>query len=728
VGTNVVIPNLTVPPAVSPSQYNYTFDFFYIVWKLTRALKATGWKYLASSSGTTSNGTTKDTSGIVTGDKWGPGVLIPNSISAGHSGSGAVLTPAANNFVTITFMSGMSSSSIGRGLSISGSPDSTHNGIFTIVSVPDSNSCVVFNPSIAGGIQSGISWDERVSGSGTITWSAVTNGREQTISGLSGMTPTGSGSYGSANHYLKLENTVNTTNDGIFEVLSYVNPTTVIINNPNGVADTRSGYWTELDPLGEIYPNYFATTSSNLCWIVLQGPSTLQIPINAAPSGTFINGEVVTQSGTGAKGEFVSYIWDVPTSTGWLVLMPRTKGTGGGVYGWSTSSSTITGATSSATVTTGSSTPVEFVREAVIQKGSSASGYSQAVGNISFQVVDGIGEQRYRFGYLAANAASCNATVAPGGSLLGNLNAFPAIGSYVVKGNPAYASTQGASWFFNANNYPSVVGRSNIILTNASFTSTSSADGTFTVAIGSPSFGPGTNVGWGFYRLDNTEDGDVDPYVWHAPYNSRPTSFRTFTTRSDASIGGAYTNVDTYSMLRVLDYGSGRYGENSGSSQFRGTCRRGWLYLGVHPVFDYFQTFVIAYLGNRIGHTPFRYPAWGNNYPANSIAATYLYGNYTPDGYFYIPSTILPLQRATEPIYIVSEQSIGFYAAPSSEVNPFTKIRKGTLRWAFWISGGSGYDTYNNRTWIQLSGGSQAEANNGYMVVGPWDGFTAPIY
>jgi hypothetical protein len=57
---NVIIPNF------SPISISTVNDAFSIIWKLSRAMKAAGWVYKSSS-----DGTTKDTSGTATNDKWG---------------------------------------------------------------------------------------------------------------------------------------------------------------------------------------------------------------------------------------------------------------------------------------------------------------------------------------------------------------------------------------------------------------------------------------------------------------------------------------------------------------------------------------------------------------------------------------------------------------------------------------------------------------------------------
>jgi len=49
------------------------------------------------------------------------------------------------------------------------------------------------------------------------------------------------------------------------------------------------------------------------------------------------------------------------------------------------------------------------------------------------------------------------------------------------------------------------------------------------------------------------------------------------------------------------------------------------------------------------------------------------------------------------------------------------KVRKGTARWLFQVQGNNGCDTYDSKSWIQLS-----NTNQPALVAGPWDGVTIP--
>ena len=61
------------------------------------------------------------------------------------------------------------------------------------------------------------------------------------------------------------------------------------------------------DPATDSYPSFTAVSA----WWNAQGPSTLKIPITSASVGTFIRGEDISQTTTGAHGELLGYIFDI---------------------------------------------------------------------------------------------------------------------------------------------------------------------------------------------------------------------------------------------------------------------------------------------------------------------------------------------------------------------------------------------------------------------------------
>ena len=148
------------------------------------------------------------------------------------------------------------------------------------------------------------------------------------------------------------------------------------VKDTTGIAanDTWGG---NADPALDTYPAFGALPA----WWNAQGPSTLKIPIGTASTGTFIRGENITQATTGAQGELISYLWDIPTSQGYLVVAPRVDGAGADPHGWN-HVNIITGALSGATITP-NATIIEYVREIVFAKGTDL-----LSGNIFYQCVD----------------------------------------------------------------------------------------------------------------------------------------------------------------------------------------------------------------------------------------------------------------------------------------------------------------------------------------------------
>ena len=111
----------------------------------------------------------------------------------------------------------------------------------------------------------------------------------------------------------------------------------------DGSTKSATDLWgSNVDPANDTYPAF----DSVACWIVMRGPSTVKIGITAAPTGTPIRGEIVTQATSGATGELLGYVFDSVGGSGWIVIVPRT-GTFNGT-------NNITGGTSSAVFTVSS--------------------------------------------------------------------------------------------------------------------------------------------------------------------------------------------------------------------------------------------------------------------------------------------------------------------------------------------------------------------------------------
>ncbi len=434
------------------------------------------------------------------------------------------------------------------------------------------------------------------------------------------------------------------------------------------------------NPLLDTYPSFPGGNTAAQAWWNAQGPSTLKIPIGAAQvAGTytgFMRGENVTQATTGAQGEIIGYLFDGYAQTGFLVVMPRVDGSGADPHGWD-HTHVITGSLSGATVTP-SATVIEFVREIVFWKDTTLTNLTHYV-----QCVDQSAESTSRFSVLAGSAG-CTATVAPGGG--GTGNTFPTLGSYTAGGTGGSQSANAVG--LSASLYSSFnVAKVQIIAANASYSNGISADGTFMFAIGSGS--NGTNAAspdWnyytlqGFMRVDNQEDGDVDPYV------SYVVSGDLLYTGPAASgkLADGSTNILTQAINSNWNL--------NGRQFFRMWRRRGF------SSNDAFVNGGPAYIANFAGgggslNTPISTPPHDRDRVANAFTDTYV----------------------GDDIWAINS-------------NTSQKIRKGVLRWVRLISGNvnDAYGFNNLRSWVAISSAiyMMGATNNGQsgLLIGPWDG------
>jgi hypothetical protein len=452
-------------------------------------------------------------------------------------------------------------------------------------------------------------------------------------------------------------------------------------SSSNGTNKDTSGtasndYWGgNTDPATDSYPGF-----NNLqAWWNAQGPDTLKIPINdaqiAGADGYFIRGENITQSSSSAQGELVSYFFDTASSTGYLVVMPRVDGSGADPHGWD-HAGTITGSISGATVIP-SSTVLEYVREVVFWKNSGANVNTN--GNIYYQCVDGYNETSSRFSVLATNA-NCTGSIAPGGSdTVGNL--FPTIGSYVVVGAAQQNASGSLTTFPNrfTNHTPaSSQNQCHVAAVNPVYSTNMSADGSFWFLIGAPATlgtDNGNYDGIIFSIVDNSEPGDVDPYVWYVP--SADAGFIQTVT------GNMTTNAIVGSTFAI------------NSQTFTDICFRYWRKRGLSG-----ESFTMAH-GTLL--------TAGQNGASSSL----LQLNTTDREQLACTFNTTYL---SEDLWVITQF-------------PGIRARKGTLRWSRAVGQGintAGTDTFGNKSWIALSS-ENLGGTYGIMIVGPWDGATTPI-
>lgn len=669
---------------VSPNQAVIAIgEGFQAIWKLTRTLLAAGWKYKASGDAT---GAAKETTGDWSKDRWGVGGGVNITQVGAQTGTAPVIGAASNGNSVLSSVSGFTANSIGRFLVVTGALNSANNGIFRIVA-QTGTSVTVWNPgAIAETGASAVTWTEKAGGASASVFASGTAGAivgRSILTGLTGMvSPTTAPlSRGSVGDRLTFLGAATGANNGTFMITRVISATSVEVDNASATTDVNNGaiMWTESSPTTQVYATHLQGATGTGAWLNLQGPSIMKIPVGAnVPTGTFLKGEVINETTSGAQGVILGVCTDTYTGNGYgyVVVEPRLSGTGGGVRGWSITADTITGATSGATIAVPNPTvPIEYVHEMVFWKNVAASGH------LYCQVVDGVGESVYRFSTLAGNAGT-TATICPGGATgTFPLMAWAALGT----GGSNAAGTGSVNWYLNTNQ--TNLGNFQAICANCIEGSGVSQDGSWIIAQGQPATSPGNYTGMCFMRCDDGEDGDVSPYLTYTPNNA--------TWYSASRTANVTTTVGTDAWAFGPVGGIG----NTNASNFKGWRRKGF------PTPNPIQP-TVAPLPTTPNETWLEWPAFVLGSIANTGTALYATNVVNP-GRVATQATSSKFIR--EPIWIDSPL-YGY------------KGRKGRLRWVMMTEGGTANSTYDAGTWIQLSTSIQ-----GPCVVGPWDGQTVPL-
>jgi len=548
---------------------------FHAVWKLTRALKAAGWRYKASSDASAKEAGTSNPAL----DKWGGGVQVGSQTATASFTIGAPTTTSFGGRSTVSGLTGFTSLSVGRYLTITGATNSANNG----------------------------------------TWL----------------------------------------------ITKFISATSVVIENPAAVSETTPGTatWTEKDALLDAYPTAIQGASGTGAWWCAQGPSIMRVPIGTGAPGAFIRGENVVQATSGATGEFIGTVTDTANGLGYMVIAPRLSGVGAGPRGWS-ASAVITGDRSAATATP-TGTVLEYVREIVIWKSSTAQ-----TGHFYHQAIESVTEAATttttgRFSTMAS-LGTATAVICPGGATGGSpvTNGFPTVGTMALVGTAGSgaAGTGSSDLSFYTTNVG--VGLAQVLCANAIENDGVTADGSWTLAYGNPVAGANIFIGWGYQRLDDTEDGDVDPYVYCAPaVLAIYVRSRTVATNNAGTVGDGFTGSAFWCEI--------------GRTPFVGWRRRGM------PSGDAFQEFQGATMGTC----------------GSTLTSMLLLNPATVDRVACAYTNV----SVREPIWITSTQS-------------GLKQRKGTLRWWYMVQGGNGTDTYDGKRYVQMSSSASLP-----IIVGPAD-------
>lgn len=488
-----------------------------------------------------------------------------------------------------------------------------------------------------------------------------------TVTGLSGITSLDKGRFlqisgsGSGNNgYHQIEEILSSSS-----VKIDARAATITAPDANNGALT----WVIYDPTQTTYPS---ALNSVAAWWCAQGPSILRIPITALPAVgpggfTFLRGENIVQATTGFEGEIIGYVFD-GASTGYLTVAPRLRGTGGGAFGLATGNA-FTGSSSGATVTQ-NGTALEYRYEAVIVKATNTT-----QGLIFITQPEPVAEGATNLFSALSTAAGCTATVPPGGG--GTGNTFPTLAWVALGGGTTVAAA--VAWSTTSGQTP--FGNTQIIAVDCIEEQNYSADGSWMWAIGC--FGTVSPSGGGhkplsFQRMDDSEDGDLSPYVTFCGSSLKTLYTNTRTSAGTVETANSPFAADTFAL-----------GIHNQMSTPR-VCLNGWFRRGL--INERFQEFELACL--IATQSPNGVTQYLNNFNL---------------GQSDMISTALQQTAVREPVWVVAVQT-------------GQKVRKGTFRWIYAVGPGGGVTKfYDNKRWVQMT------SAGGAMIMGPWDGSTTML-
>lgn len=399
---------------------------------------------------------------------------------------------------------------------------------------------------------------------------------------------------------------------------------------------------TNVDPTADTYPTGLNTVAA---WWNAQGPTTLKLGISAAPTGSFIRGEKVTQAVSSAEGELVGFDFDPSGLIGHAVIIPRT--------GTFNSTNVVTGAVSGATLTPTSLKTL--VREVVFFKTTDT-----VNGSIYMQCIINEDENSSRFSVLAAGAAGCTATVAPGAG--GTSNSLPTLGTYVACGSQT-GSPAHSPWFQVTTN----LGKVQVCATNCTGAANISPDGSFYAFMGDVQTASQGQL-LAYFRCDDSEEGDLDPFVFFKTTGVNPNGG---TARTDAT----GTSPLSSSLLQAAASTNGTW---------HGWRRRGFA------SGDAYQGFMTIGLYNGTTTTP---TLADNNANPETVACSYT------------------TKRIRDRVQLISTDNT-------------KKNRKGDPRWLWATQGGTTFDTVDGQTKFLITPSS---INTPSYLIGPFDGASTPL-
>jgi len=629
-------------------------DEFSAVWKLTRAMKTAGWRYKASSNGSNA----KDSTGNPAADVWGAGGTVQGPTTVAFTISAPTSTSYGGR-ATVSGMTGGSfaTSSVGHFLTITGATNGGNNGTFLITKYVSATSVVIENPNAVSETTPGTATFKEVSAmSDTYPPAGLASGAWWVAQGPSTLrVPIGT--VASA-PFIRGENVTQATSGAAGEVIG------VYIDSING------GFLVIAPRVSGVSAGVRGWNNSTVITGAVSGAT-------ATPTGTIIEyvRELVFWYNSVSSGHIYYQCIDsvgeasTTSTTGRFSTMAATV-IGGADYSHCPGSIAGNNPTSNGFPTVGS---LVFIGQAGAGTASTGAidwcSNSVGVGTGKAQIlcancIEDTNVSADGSFTLAIGLQSVSTTIAVGSNGLSLPQAtinVVATGSFPTSGVILVTTSSGPQ----AVTYSGVSG-------GTQFTGCSGGAGTMTTG-GLVTLG--TFKAMGFLRVDDQEDGDVDPYVGAFTNYLTGTYNRNRTGTGTGNVSGTSSDPMTFTAW-------------ASSSGFMGWRRRGLAAYGAGGGWaESFQEYQASLLGFKDS--------------ATALATT----PASPDRVACNAATV----TVREPLSLLAIQTA---------VGPTTKHRKGTTRWWACVQGNATTDAYDGRQWLQLSSTSPA------IVVGPGDGST----
>lgn len=578
--------------------------------------------------------------------------------------AGAVGVAPTYNTVEVNNLTGITPADVGRWITITLAANAGNNGTFLIVKYISATSVRILNANRVASDANAVTWE-------------IKKGPEE-------------------GNFLCLTSSSFNFNNGSFQITKTLGPASCWVRIPNGTQTDAGVSWVEKDPTAESLSNIDQWGQGG--WILMQGPSFLKIPFTTgiAAASAFLPGEKVTQAATGGEGELVGITVD-SSGTGWLVVLPQVKGTGTAYdFGWDLTA--VVGSSSTAQITP--TNIQEFQKEVQFYIVNDANWTKGGYCMVTCTRKDTELDNQL---FLRALHTNCTNVKAPGyhngaSSFIDNgpnsstlpYQAYAPWGLTFSGG----AGTPGSYDFWSRHGYDPAtnnIGKSQISCANCLRRGGQSADGTFTLYQYNTT--AAASGGFSYQRMDNQEEGDVDPY-WFYAHSGGSTSLMMWTpVRSGWNGTTAFNVFTTFGPMSNSNTGSSRGGfmtrsRGVGYKEIQGCAGNGAV-----------QMFQVSDGGLT---------ASTGGYPT-----TWYQASSDPQ---YVGSSATNDKRILEKITVVALPGTG------------SKFIKGTCRWLYHATqmGSNVLDTYGDKQWVVGASGALTYFSQP-LVFGPWDGKPSPI-